>query len=68
MVDYSKWDKFGDDEEEEINKGPVVTTFDGEKGRSFVIGPAGSFLLYHFLSPSPNLQSSFCYIELPYLF
>ena len=56
MVDYSKWDKFGGDEEEEINKGPVVTTFDGEKGRSFVIGPAGaSFLLYHFLSPSPNL-------------
>lgn len=45
MVDYSKWDKFGDDEEEEINKGPVVTTFDGDKGRSFVIGPGGASLV-----------------------
>jgi hypothetical protein len=45
MVDYSKWDKFGDDEEEEINNGPVVTTFDGEKGRSFHIGPAGASLV-----------------------
>ena len=46
MVDYSKWDSFGDDEdEEETPRGPVVTTFEGEKGRSFVIGPQGAKLV-----------------------
>lgn len=42
MVDYSKWNSFGDDEEEEQTfSSPRVTTFEGEKGRSFVIGPSG---------------------------
>ena len=46
MVDYSKWDNFGDEEdEEETPRGPVVTTFEGEKGRSFVIGPQGAKLV-----------------------
>lgn len=46
MVDYSKWNNFGDDEEEEeIYQHPRVTTFEGEKGRSFMIGPAGASLV-----------------------
>jgi hypothetical protein len=47
MVDYSKWDNFGADEEddEETFQRPRVTTFEGEKGRSFVIGPSGASLV-----------------------
>ena len=47
MVDYSKWNNFGADEEddEETFQGPRVTTFEGEKGRSFVIGPSGASLV-----------------------
>ena len=49
MVDYSKWDSFGDDDDENdsdvISHLPHVTTFEGEKGRSFVIGPSGVNLI-----------------------
>ena len=47
MVDYSKWDSFGADEEddEETFQGPRVTTFEGDKGRSFIIGPSGATLV-----------------------
>lgn len=47
MVDYSKWNNFGADEEddEETFQRPRVTTFEGEKGRSFVIGPSGASLV-----------------------
>ena len=46
MVDYSKWANFGDDEvEDEVHQHPRVTTFEGEKGRSFIIGPAGASLV-----------------------
>jgi hypothetical protein len=47
MVDYSKWDNFGADEEdyEDTFQRPRVTTFEGEKGRSFVIGPSGASLV-----------------------
>ena len=46
MVDYSKWANFGDDEiEDDVPQHPRVTTFEGEKGRSFIIGPAGASLV-----------------------
>ena len=46
MVDYSKWANFGDDEiEDEVPQHPRVTTFEGEKGRSFIIGPTGASLV-----------------------
>lgn len=57
MVDYSKWDKFSDDEEEEAFQGPIVTTFEGEKGRSFVIGPKGANIVKSDTPSSSSLQS-----------
>ena len=48
-MDYSKWDSFGDDDDENdsdvVSHLPHVTTFEGERGRSFVIGPSGVNLI-----------------------
>ena len=58
MVDYSKWDKFAadlsDDDEQEgiLRQSPRVTALEGEKGRSFVIGPSGTQLL-----PEPPMKA-----------
>ena len=59
MVDYSKWNSFGDDEEdEETFSHPRVTTFEGEKGRSFVIGPSGVNILKASTSEPVHLKAS----------
>ena len=58
-MDYSKWDSFGDDDDENdsdvVSHLPHVTTFEGERGRSFVIGPSGVNLI-HTSSAHPPLQ------------
>ena len=57
-TNYDKWNKFAaelsdNDDEEETSTKPRVTTFDSDKGRSFVIGPSGAQLM-----PQPPASSS----------
>ena len=64
MVDYSKWDSFGDGDDESDSDAashlPQVTTFEGERGRSFVIGPSGVNLVASLPThPPPKKDISF---------
>ena len=57
-TNYDKWNKFAselsdNEDEEETSTKPRVTTFDSDKGRSFVIGPSGAQLM-----PQPPASSS----------